>query len=76
MPSPTEPRPPIAVAMEWVGRIIVLGLEMVLPGLGGQWCDRKFGTTPWLTLGGFALGMTVAIVHLVGLSSPGRKTKK
>ncbi len=76
MPSPPEQRPPIAVAMEWVGRIFVLGIEMVLPGLAGQWLDAKFGTTPWITLVGFGLGLTLAIMHLVFLSAPIQKNKK
>jgi hypothetical protein len=66
----------MTVAMEWVGRIIAIGLEMVLPGLGGQWCDGRFGTTPWLAIVGFVLGMTVAIIHLVAMTSPNRGAKK
>ena len=62
MDSP-EPRPPIAVAMEWVARILAVSLEMVLPGLFGQWLDKKLGTG-FLVLIGFGLGISLAIWHL------------
>ena len=61
-----EPRPPIAVAMEWVSRVLAISLEMVLPGLFGQWLDGKLGTQ-FLVLVGFALGISLAIWHLTRL---------
>ncbi|HET7583706.1 MAG TPA: AtpZ/AtpI family protein [Gemmatimonadaceae bacterium] len=30
----------------------------------GQWLDRKWGTTPWLTVGGAFLGATAGFVSL------------
>ncbi len=57
----------MAVAMEWVSRIIAISLEMVLPGLGGQWLDRRWGTQ-YLALLGFALGISFAIWHLIALT--------
>jgi hypothetical protein len=53
--------------MEWVSRITAVALEMVLPGLGGQWLDRRWGTS-FLGLLGFALGMTVGIWHLLQMT--------
>lgn len=41
-----------------------LGIEVVLSvvvGLfGGQWLDKKFGTTPWLTVVGLLYGLAAA----------------
>lgn len=74
MSSPPE-RHPMAVAMEWVARIAGVGLEMVLPGLGGQWLDGKAGTTPFLTLAGFAAGIALGIWHLIVMTSAAAKKK-
>ena len=54
----------MAIAMEWVSRIFTVALEMILPGLGGQWLDRKLGTG-FLVLVGFVLGLTLGITHLL-----------
>ena len=52
--------------MEWVSRVFAISLEMVLPGLLGQWLDNKFNTR-FLVLIGFALGISLAIWHLTRL---------
>jgi len=54
----------MASAMEWVAKITTVGLEMVLPGVGGRYLDAWLGTS-YLTLLGLGLGMAVAIFHLV-----------
>lgn len=36
---------------------IELGLSVMAGLIGGQWLDKKFGTTPWLLLVGLLLGM-------------------
>ncbi|HEX4823425.1 MAG TPA: AtpZ/AtpI family protein [Candidatus Polarisedimenticolaceae bacterium] len=45
-----------------------LGFELVVPlmvGLfGGQWLDRRFGTTPWLVLTGALLGAAAGMLNL------------
>src|SRR6266852_6376359 len=72
-----DPRPPLAVAMEWVSQITTVVAEMVLPGLAGQWLDKRWGTR-FLTLTGFALGVSVGIWHLVAMTRPrtaGQQTK-
>ena len=53
--------------MEWVSQITTVVAEMVLPGLAGQWLDRRWGTD-FLTLVGFALGLTVGIWHLIAMT--------
>jgi hypothetical protein len=52
--------------MEWVSRVLAICLEMVLPGLFGQWLDGKLGTR-FLVLVGFGLGVSLAIWHLTRL---------
>jgi hypothetical protein len=71
--EPPEPQPPMAQAMEWVAKITAVGLEMVLPGLGGEWLDRYFGTK-FLVFLGFGFGLTIGITHLLMMTgSLGRK---
>jgi hypothetical protein len=66
---------PLAVALDWVGRIVAVGLEMVLPGAAGHWLDRRFGTS-YLAILGFALGMTVGIWHLLVMTRPPSPPKR
>jgi hypothetical protein len=62
-----DPRPPLAVAMEWVSQIGTVVAEMILPGLAGQWLDRRWGMK-FLGLIGFGLGLTVGISHLLAMT--------
>src|SRR5690242_20101929 len=66
---PGDSRPPLAIAMEWVSQITTVVAEMVLPGFAGQWLDHRWGTK-FLTLVGFALGLTVGICHLIAMTRP------
>jgi hypothetical protein len=68
-PEPTvsgEPdgRPPMALAMEWVSRILAVVVVMIAPGLLGGWLDKRLGTG-FLTLLGFALGLTAGTAYLL-----------
>ena len=68
MDEPTgDRRPPLAVAMEWVSQITTVVAEMVLPGLAGQWLDRRWGTK-FIGLTGFGLGLTIGIWHLLAMT--------
>jgi F0F1-type ATP synthase assembly protein I len=55
------------VKQDWkgIGRYGTVGLELVLSVLlglfGGQFLDRRFHTTPWLTLVGVAYGVAAGI---------------
>lgn len=69
MENPPEDRSPMAVAVEWASRIMVVAMEMVLPGLGGLWIDTKLGTRAVFALVGFAAGTTLAILHLQRMTS-------
>lgn len=63
-------RSPVALGFDWASRITAVSLEMVLPGIGGQWLDEKFGTS-FLALLGFALGLTVGVMHLLAMTRSG-----
>jgi hypothetical protein len=58
---------PFAVAMEWVTKITTVGLEMVLPAIGGAYLDKRIGTTYWALIG-VVLGMTVGMWHLLQMT--------
>lgn len=60
--------------MTWASRATTIALEMVLPGLAGQWADERFGTS-FLTLTGFGLGLTLALWHLIGLARAAEKQR-
>jgi hypothetical protein len=63
-----DPGPgPLALAMEWVAKITTVGLEMVLPAIGGAYLDKRLGTTYW-TLVGVAVGMVGGMWHLLQMT--------
>lgn len=64
MNDPSQHPNPIGKASEWVGRILAVVVEMVVPGLVGQYLDDRLGTR-FLTLIGFGLGLSLGIYHLV-----------
>jgi hypothetical protein len=53
--------------MTWVSRIAAVGMMMVLPGLGGQWLDKRLGSG-FLGLIGFALGVVGGIAYLMAIT--------
>jgi hypothetical protein len=59
----------MAMALEWVARIVAVGLEMVLPGLAGQWLDQRWGTS-YMAFLGFTFGIVVGIWHLIAMTRP------
>jgi hypothetical protein len=65
MPEP--PDHPMAIAMQWVARVFAASLMMTLPGLGGQWLDRRWGT---LLAGpaGFVLGLIGGVIYLIAVT--------
>lgn len=46
-----------------------IGLYLIAPVLGlgaiGYWLDGRFGTSPWLTLGGLILGVVGGMVNFL-----------
>ena len=65
----------MAEAMEWVARIFALCLMMVMPGIFGQWLDRRFGTS-FLVLIGFVFGLTFGVWYLLTLTGAANKQKR
>jgi cyanate permease len=63
------------MAYQWASRIMVVALEMVLPGLAGLWLDKKVGTVVLFTLVGFGLGSTGAILHLIQMTRADERRK-
>jgi hypothetical protein len=59
-----RPDPPMAAAMQWVARVFAVALVMFLPGVGGQWVDRKLGTAVLGPLG-FVVGLVVGTWYLI-----------
>lgn len=59
----------MAIAAQWSTRIMTVALEMVAPGLVGLWIDNKLGSKFVFALLGFATGLTLAIVHLLRMTS-------
>ena len=64
----SEPRPPMAVAMEWVSRVTTISLSMALPGVGGIWVDSKLGTLPVFVILGVVLGFALGMYQLLQLA--------
>jgi F0F1-type ATP synthase assembly protein I len=78
-PSPNDPedgRSTIAVAYAWAWRVIVISLEMVVPGMAGYWIDTRMGTTALFLILGLIAGMAVGILHLVQIARGASKPKR
>jgi F0F1-type ATP synthase assembly protein I len=60
----SDDRSALAKAYQWSARIMVVAMEMVLPGLAGYWLDQRLGTVVLFMLLGFGFGCTAAVVHL------------
>ena len=65
--TPPDDRSPLARAYQWSSRIMIVSLEMVLPGLAGFWVDRRIGTVCVFLLIGVAAGCTFGIRHVIRL---------
>lgn len=44
-----------------------LGMTVALGAVGGMFLDRKFETSPWLMLGGLALGVAAGFMNMYRL---------
>jgi F0F1-type ATP synthase assembly protein I len=54
----------IGLAFEWVAKITMVGLVMVLPAAGGQYLDRRWGTG-FLGLLGLLFGVVAGVWQLL-----------
>ena len=61
-------RSPLAVGLEWSVTIMVIGAEMVVPGLAGYWIDTKLGTRAVFLFAGLALGSLIAGLALARIA--------
>lgn len=55
-------------------RVMSIGITMALPAVLGYWADGRFGTTPWLLLGGTVLGFALSMIELVALAKEAEKS--
>jgi hypothetical protein len=63
---------PVGAAFGWAGRIMAVGLTMVLPGIGGRWLDSRLETGFCEPIGfvfGFVAGLST-LVRLARTSMP------
>jgi hypothetical protein len=74
--NPPDERSPIAIASQWVSRIVTVSLEMVVPGLLGLWVDMRLGTKGLFTLIGFIGGSVTAMWHLLRMTGDHRNAAR
>ena len=67
MKDPSDEPSPIGLAFEWVGRILAVVIEMVVPGLLGEYLDSRLGTH-FLVLVGFGGGLCLGMWHLLAMT--------
>lgn len=65
----------MAVAMEWVSKLTTVSLMMILPGILGNWLDKRWGTG-FLALVGFALGLVAGVWQLLVFVRADNKSKQ
>jgi F0F1-type ATP synthase assembly protein I len=44
-----------------------VGMEMVLPAVGGYYLDEWLGTTPWFLIGTAIAGFAAGLLHLFAI---------
>ena len=59
----------VAEGFQLASECLSAALTMVLPTLGGLWLDNRWNCSPWLTIGGGALGMWSGLQQLMRLAS-------
>lgn len=74
MADSSDDRSAMAQGIAWSFQITSIALQMVLPGLLGYWIDQKLGTRMLFLVVGLALGMTLALVHLIRLPTKGPRS--
>ena len=61
-------------AFNWVGRVVAVAVEMVLPGLAGSWLDGTWGTR-FLAPVGFVIGLVMGMTHLIVMAQASTRSK-
>ena len=64
----------LSEAFNWVGRVVAVAVEMVLPGVAGSWLDRTWGTS-FLAPLGFVLGLLLGVTHLIVMAQASARSK-
>lgn len=65
-PAPRAPRGPLDPAyLKFASAGLQFALTFLVCGAIGWWLDRKFGSDPWLMIGGILLGAGGAMYSLV-----------
>lgn len=64
--SSNEPSP-VSEAMTWVSRVLAVAAIMVLPGVAGQWLDKRWGTG-FLGVSGFIFGLVSGMAYLLAMT--------
>jgi len=65
---PQKDRLPLVSALQWASRLTTIALEMVLPGAGGFWLDRWWGTGVVFLILGVIVGFWLGLSHLLQIS--------
>ncbi len=55
---------------------IFFGVAIALCLLGGQWLDKRFHTTPWLTIVGLLVGVAAGFRELYRVSKQAMREQK
>jgi F0F1-type ATP synthase assembly protein I len=66
--NPADDPSVLVKAYEWATRIIVISLEMVLPGVVGYWIDQRLGTVCLFLVIGLIIGSFAAMRHLLQMT--------
>jgi hypothetical protein len=75
MASESDPKGrALSEAFSWVGRVVAVAVEMVLPGVAGSWLDRVWGTS-FLALVGFGVGLAMGVTHLIVMVQASDRSK-
>lgn len=61
-------------AFNWVGRVMAVAVEMVLPGVAGYWLDGVW-KTGFLAPVGFVLGLVMGMAHLIVMAQASARSK-
>jgi hypothetical protein len=70
----SEPRSPLAVAIQWSSRITAVGLEFALPPLAGAYLDRYWRLSPLATILGVLIGFAVGMLSILQIARQGKKS--
>jgi F0F1-type ATP synthase assembly protein I len=61
------PARPSSALWQATGLGLVLGAATLVGALLGQYLDRRWATSPWLTLAGTLLGMLAGLFEVIGV---------